>query len=97
VSVPKARFRLQTSVVREDSIAARSASARRHGSTDRRLDSLAGGVRRGDIGFFGKRVWLWRRDAGFVLWHGLRLLRLRLALLAFTLGIQDITGQRNLL
>jgi hypothetical protein len=71
----------------------RSASAYRRGSSDRRLDSLAGGVRRGDIGFFGERLRLWRRDAGFVLWHGFRLLRLRLALLAFTLGIQDVTGQ----
>jgi hypothetical protein len=97
VSVPKTRFRLQTTVVREESIGVRSASAYRRGLSDRRLDSLTGGVRRGDIGFFGKRLRLWRRDAGFFLWHGLWLLRLRLALFAFTLGIQDITGQRNLL
>ena len=58
---------------------------------------LAGRVRQVDIGLCGKRLRLWRRDAGFFLWRGLRLLRLRLALLAFTLGIQDITDRRNLL
>jgi hypothetical protein len=91
--VPKTRFRLQTRVVREESNGASGPRVRTDVDRSDRLDALAGGVRRGDIGFFGERLRLWRRDAGFVLWHGLRLLRLRLALLAFTLGIQDITGQ----
>src|SRR5207248_5388260 len=78
----------------------RSASgprARTDMQRDRRLDSLRQRVRQGDIGLFRERVRLWRRDPRFFLWHGLRLLRLRLALLTFTLGIQNITHQRGLL